>query len=140
MADNQVTLVGNLTRDPEERVTTTGVTIVEIGLAVNSRRRVGDEWVEDPNFFNCTIFEDQGMNVARCLNKGDRVIVVGRLRWSAWEDQEGKKQTRVTITVDEIGPALRWATIEGLTRIKGSKAGVSAPSGTKKWDEGEEPF
>jgi len=106
---NTVTLVGNLTRDPELRYTASGLGVVGVGLAVNHRRQVNGEWQEETSFFNITAFGDLGENVAASLNKGNRVLVTGRLQQRSYETKEGEKRSVVEVIADEIGPSLRWA-------------------------------
>jgi len=94
MEDLNVTVqTGNLTRDPED--TSSGsVSVTKIRLAVNGRRKKGDEWVDDVNYFNVTIFGVDAENALKYLKKGRRVLVEGRLDWSEWtpEDSEAKRQ------------------------------------------------
>jgi single-strand DNA-binding protein len=107
---NRVTLVGNLTRDPELRSTGSGLSVCTIRIAVNNRRKNGatGEWVEEPNYFNVTTFGAQADNVARFLAKGRQVAVDGRLSWSEYEAKDGSgKRERVEViadTVQFIGP------------------------------------
>jgi single-strand DNA-binding protein len=113
MADNNVTLTGNLTRDIELRFAAgSGAAIASFGLAVNARKKDDSgNWTDDPKFFDCVAFGDLGENAAESLTKGTRVIVVGRLDWSQWDDKDGGgKRSKVQIIVDGIGPDLRWAT------------------------------
>ena len=109
MADNTVTLVGNLTRDPELRYTSGGRGVASFGLAVNRRYQVNGEWQEQTSFFNVTAWGTLGENAAASLNKGTRVVVFGRLEQRSWETQEGEKRSVVEVVADEIGPSLRWA-------------------------------
>jgi single-strand DNA-binding protein len=106
---NNVTLVGNLTRDPELRYTASGLGVASLGIAVNHRRQVNGEWQEEVSFFNITAFGDLGENVAASLNKGNRILVTGRLRQNNYETREGEKRSTVEVVADEIGPSLRWA-------------------------------
>ena len=108
---NSVTIVGNVTDDPELRFTPSGLPVANFTVAVNSRVKKGDQW-EDRNdgFFRCSCWRDMAENVAESLQKGTRVMVVGRLQESKWEDNDGGKRSRIEIQVDEVGPTLRWAT------------------------------
>ncbi len=110
MADNTVTVVGNLTRDPELRFTQGGKGITSFGLAVNRRYQVNGEWQEKVSFFNITAWDQLGENAAASLTKGTRVVVTGRLEQREYETQQGEKRSVVEIVADEIGPSLRWAT------------------------------
>jgi single-strand DNA-binding protein len=111
MPDNTVTLVGNLTRDPELRFTNSGLAQASFGLAVNRRRQnQAGEWEENTSFFNVVCWRDMAENATGSLHKGSRVIVTGRLEQRSWETQDGDKRTVVEVIADEIGPSLRWAT------------------------------
>jgi len=95
---NQVILMGRLTRDPEQRTTTTGKLIVSFGIAVD---RVGQD--DSADFFDVTAWEKLGELVAKYLGKGSRVLVQGRLRQDSWEDKEtGKKRSRVEVTATDV--------------------------------------
>ena len=112
MADNTVTIVGNLTRDPELRFTTGGKGIASFGVAVNRRYQQNGEWQEKVSFFNVTAWDTLGENAAASLTKGTRVLVTGRLEQREYETQQGEKRNVVEIIADEIGPSLRWARAE----------------------------
>ncbi len=109
MADNTITLVGNLTRDPELRYTTGGRGVASFGMAVNRRYQVNGEWQEQTSFFNVVAWGQLGENVAATLGKGNRAIVFGRLEQRSWETQDGEKRSVVEVVADEVGPGLRWA-------------------------------
>ena len=108
-SENSVTLVGNLTRDPELRYTTGGRGVASFGLAVNRRFQQNGEWQEQTSFFNITAWAELGENAAASLQKGARVIVTGRLQQREYETREGEKRTIVEVIADELGPSLRWA-------------------------------
>lgn len=103
---NTVALAGNLTRDPELRHTPNGVAVCNLGLAVNRSRKDGDEWVDEPSFFDLTVFSGRGELCARKLGKGSQVFVQGRLEQQRWEDKEtGANRSKVVIIVEQIeGP------------------------------------
>ena len=109
MADNTITLVGNLTRDPELRYTTGGRGVASFGLAVNRRYQVNNEWQEQTSFFNVVAWGQLGENAAATLTQGSRTIVFGRLEQRSWETQDGEKRSVVEVVADELGPSLRWA-------------------------------
>lgn len=113
MADNTVTIVGNIAGDVELRFTPTGKPVANFTVAVNRRKKNGDQW-EDvlEGFFRCNAWDSLAENAAECLQKGTRVIVTGRLQQRSWEGDDGTKRQTVEIVVDEIGPSLRWATAE----------------------------
>jgi single-strand DNA-binding protein len=130
MADNSVTLVGNITREPELRFTGGGKGVASFGLAVNRRYQVNGEWQEKVSFFNIVAWDSLGENAAASLHKGNRIIVSGRLEQREYETREGEKRTVVEIVADEIGPSLRWARaeIERISRDGGSSSSSSAGS------------
>jgi single-strand DNA-binding protein len=102
---NRVTITGNLTRDPEVRQTGSGMTVCELGVAVNHRRKdqASDQWIEEPNYFNVVVFGSQGDNCAQYLSKGRPVAVDGRLKWSSWEDKNGGgKRSKVEIVAQTV--------------------------------------
>jgi single-strand DNA-binding protein len=131
--NNAVTIVGNVTDDPELRFTPSGLPVATFTVAVNSRIRKNDAW-EDRNdgFFRCSCWRDMAENVAESLTKGTRVMVIGRLQEQRWEDQEGGKRSRVEIQVDEVGPTLRWATVQ-VTKSQRSSGGSGTGGGGGDW-------
>jgi single-strand DNA-binding protein len=142
MADSTVTLVGNLTRDPELRFTQGGRAIATIGIAVSRRYQVNNEWQEQTSFFNVVCWGQLGENAAATLTKGTRVLVTGRLEQRSYETQDGEKRSVVEVVADEIGPSLRWATasIDRNDRRGGEGGGgSSSPSGASRSSGGNEP-
>jgi len=110
---NTVTVVGNVTRDPELRFTSSGQAVATFGLAVNRRwQNRNNEWEESTSFFDVTCWAQMAENVAESVPKGARVVVTGRLDQRSWETQDGDKRSKVEIVADEIGPSLRWATAQ----------------------------
>ena len=109
---NNVTLIGNITRDPELRFTPSNQPVATFGLAVNRRfqNRQTQAWEESTSFFDVVCWGSLGENLSECLGKGARVIVSGRLEQRSWETQEGEKRSKIEVTADEVGPSLRWAT------------------------------
>ncbi|MCL1587664.1 MAG: single-stranded DNA-binding protein [Actinomycetia bacterium] len=108
---NNVTVIGNLTADPELRFTASGVAMVNISVADSRRYKDrNDEWQEDTSFFRGTCWRDMAENVAESLTKGARVVISGRLKQRTWETAEGEKRNVVELDIQEIGPSLRWAT------------------------------
>ena len=129
MTSNSITVVGNLTRDPELRYTQSGKAPVTVGIAVNRRYQVNGEWQEATTFMNVVAWDQLAENVAASLTKGTRVLVTGRLDVREYEAREGGKRTSVDIAAEEIGPTLRWATVSvERTPAKGAgEGGGSAP-------------
>lgn len=150
-AGNTITLVGNLTRDPELRFTASGVARALFGIAVNRRwqDRASGEWQEDTSFFNVVCWREMAENVSESLSRGSRVMVTGRLEQRSWETQDGENRSIIEVVADEVGPSLRWATAQ-VTRNErrggdgggggGYDRGPSAPSGGDDYVPEEEPF
>ena len=112
--DNTVSIVGNLTREPELRFTPTGQATATFGIAVNRTwtDRQSQERRESTSFFDVVCWGTLAENAATSLSRGTRVIVTGRLDQRSWETQEGDKRSKVEVVADEIGPSLRWATAQ----------------------------
>ena len=148
MADNTVTLVGNVTRDPELRYTSGGRGVASFGLAVNRRYQSNGEWQEQTSFFDVVAWGTLGENAAASLSKGTRVVVYGRLEQRSWETENGEKRSKVEVIADELGPSLRWAKAEIEKIARTTEAGGSAQGGgsVRAGDPGpsfsgdEEPF
>lgn len=122
--ETPITMVGNLTADPELRFLPNGTGMAKFTVASTPRTfdRESGKWQDgEPLFLSCTAWRDLAEHVAESLNKGDRVIVSGRLRQSRWTNDEGEKRSGYGLDVDEIGPSLRFATatVSKLTRAKG---------------------
>jgi|TARA_B110000263_G_C15285182_1_gene500395 single-strand DNA-binding protein len=129
--NNTVTVVGNVTRDPELRFTPGGAPVANFGLAWNRKDQNGEEVV---SFFDITCWRSLAENVAESITKGQRVIVYGRLDQRSWENQEGERRSKVEIVADEVAPSLLWATAEiTRTEFRGGGDGGDgggAPSGS----------
>ncbi len=130
-SDNCITLVGNITDDPELRFTPSGSAVANFTIAVNRRFKNQQGGWEDKldGFFKCNCWRDMAENVAESLQKGMRVMVVGRLQQRSWDDQEGNKRSAFEIQVDEVGPSLRWATASVTKSQRSSSQGAPAQSG-----------
>jgi single-strand DNA-binding protein len=117
---NTVTVVGNLTREPELRYTPSGAAVVKFGLAVNrSYNNRNGEKVEQTDFFDVTAWRELGENIAESLTVGTRVIVTGRLQQDRWENESGEKRSKIFLVADEVGPSLRWATAQVTKTTRG---------------------
>ena len=100
---NRVVLVGNLTKDPELRHTPSGTAVCNLRLAVNTRRKdETGQWVDKPNYFDITVWGNQGERCAQYLSKGRPVAVDGRLEWREWETPEGNKRQAVDVVADSV--------------------------------------
>jgi single-strand DNA-binding protein len=157
MSGNSITIVGNITRDPELRFTPSGQANARLGVAVNRRwqDKNSGEWQEATSFFDVICWRELAENVSESLKRGTRVIVTGRLEQRTWE-QEGNKRSVVEIIADEVAPSLRWATakVEKTERRSGgdqggggggSGFGRPAPAAAEQQpppydDFGDEPF
>jgi single-strand DNA-binding protein len=118
----RVTLVGNLTADPELRFTPSGLQVANLRLAVTPRIREGDSWKDgETTFHTVTVWRDQAEHAADSLGKGARVIVVGRPKERSWTDAEGTEHQVVEFDAEELGPSLRWATAK-VIRANGRRA------------------
>ncbi|HET7326790.1 MAG TPA: single-stranded DNA-binding protein [Nocardioidaceae bacterium] len=134
-----ITVVGNLTDDPELRFTPSGAAVANFTVASTPRQfdRQTNEWKDgDALFLRCSIWRQAAENVAESLSKGARVVVQGRLRQRSFETREGEKRTVVECEVDEIGPSLRYATakVTKTTRAGGGGGGgFGSGGGNDPW-------
>ncbi len=111
MPDTTTIICGNLTDNPELRFTPNGAAVANFRVAVTPRVKDGDTWKDgETSFFRVNAWRQMAENATESLSKGDRVIVVGRLKARSWETPEGERRSVVEIEADEIGPSLRWAT------------------------------
>ena len=113
VGDTTITVVGNLTADPDLRFTPSGAAVANFTVASTPRvfDRQSNEWKDgDALFLRCNIWREAAENVAESLTRGSRVIVTGRLRQRSFETREGEKRTVYEVEVDEVGPSLRYAT------------------------------
>jgi single-strand DNA-binding protein len=141
-----ITLVGNLTDDPELRFTPSGAAVANFTVASTPRTKQGDEWVDgDPMFLRCSIWRQAAENVVESLTRGTRVIVQGRLRCRPYETREGEKRTSWELDVDAIGPELQWATAKVTKASRGGNGGGRQQSGGQRqqpadpWGQGQTP-
>jgi len=123
--NNTLTIIGNVTRDPELRYIPSGTAVTSFGLAWNLRKQNGDE---EAMFFNVTCWRSLAENVAESITKGARVIVTGRLDYRSYETQDGEKRNVVEIQAEEIGPSLQWATANVERNARTEGGGSAAPS------------
>ena len=127
MNETVITVVGNLTADPELRNTEVGVAVAGFTIASTPRNfdRAANEWKEgEALFLRASVWREYAEHVAGSLTKGMRVIAQGRLRQRSYQDREGNQRTAIELEVDEIGPSLRYATAQ-VTRA----ASIGAPQG-----------
>jgi single-strand DNA-binding protein len=125
MPAERVTLVGNLTADPELRFTPSGLQVANLRLAVTPRIKDGDTWKDgETTFHTVNVWRDQAEHATDTLTKGARVIVVGRPKERSWTDQDGTEHHVTELDAEELGPSLRWATAT-LTRTNGTSRKAS---------------
>jgi single-strand DNA-binding protein len=152
--DTTITVVGNLTADPELRFTPSGAAVANFTVASTPRiyDRQSGEWKDgEALFLRCNIWREAAENVAESLTRGSRVIVTGRLKQRSFETREGEKRTVVEVEVDEIGPSLRYATAKvnkvnrgggggGFGGGGGSRAAAAASTGGGSGDTTDDPW
>lgn len=129
--DIAVTVVGNLTSEPELRFTPSGAAVASFTIASSSRvlDKTTNEWKDgDTVFMRCSVWRQYAENVAESLQKGMRVIATGRLKQRSYETREGEKRTVVEMEVDDVGPALRYATAK-VNKVQRTGGGFGAESG-----------
>jgi len=132
--DTNITVIGNLTDDPELRFTPSGAAVAKFRVASTPRfmDRTTNEWKDgEPLFLACTVWRQAAENVAESLVRGSRVIVSGRLKQRSYETREGEKRTVIELEVDEIGPSLRYATakVQKMSRSSGGGGGFGSSGG-----------
>ncbi|MCL7456545.1 MULTISPECIES: single-stranded DNA-binding protein [Micromonospora] len=132
--DTTITVIGNLTDDPELRFTPSGAAVAKFRVASTPRfmDKASGEWKDgEPLFLACTVWRQAAEHVAESLQRGARVIVSGRLRQRSYETREGEKRTVIELEVDEIGPSLRYATakVQKMSRSGGGGGGFGGGGG-----------
>ena len=151
MADNTITVAGNITRDPELKFLNSGQAAVRLSIAVNRRwqNRQTQEWEERVSYFEVAGYGALAENAANSLTKGTRVIVSGRLEQRSWETENGDKRSIVEINADEIAPSLRFATAVVTRTPRAEGSNFSAPDrpaprtnvpSSSSYEFDEEPF
>ncbi|HWH33564.1 MAG TPA: single-stranded DNA-binding protein [Egibacteraceae bacterium] len=139
--DNVITIVGNLTDDPELRYTPNGVAVANCRVAVNRRmfNKESNSWDDKlDGYFTINVWRDYAENVAESLSKGTRVLVTGRLISRSYEDKEGQTRWVTEIEADEICPSLRWATAK-ITKVNRSGGGGGGGGGGSETSWGGAP-
>jgi len=132
--ETTITVIGNLTDDPELRFTPSGAAVAKFRIASTPRTldRASGEWKDgEPLFLACSVWRQAAENVAESLQRGSRVIVSGRLRQRSYETKEGEKRTVYELEVDEIGPSLRYATakVQKMSRSSSGGGGFGSSGG-----------
>jgi single-strand DNA-binding protein len=129
--DTIITVVGNLTGDPELRFTPSGAAVANFTVASTPRAfdRQTNEWKDQETLFmRCSVWREAAENIAESLQRGNRVLVTGRLKSRSYETKEGEKRTVVELEVDEVGPSLRYATAK-VNRTQRSGGGGGGQGG-----------
>lgn len=129
--DTIITIIGNLTAEPELRFTPSGAAVANFTIASTPRQfdRQSNEWKDGETLFlRCSLWREAAENVAESLSKGTRVVVTGRLVSRSYETKEGEKRTSMELQVDEIGPSLRYATAKV---VKAQRSGGSDFGGNR---------
>ena len=129
--DTIITVVGNLTGDPELRFTPSGAAVANFTVASTPRAfdRQSNEWKDQETLFmRCSVWREAAENIAESLQRGNRVLVTGRLKSRSYETKEGEKRTVVELEVDEVGPSLRWATAKVAKAQRSGGGGYSGGS------------
>ncbi len=124
--DTVITVIGNITGDPELRFTPSGAAVANFTVASTPRAfdRQSNEWKDGETLFmRCSVWRDAAENVAESLNRGTRVIVSGRLKSRSYETKEGEKRTVIEMEVDEVGPSLRYASAKVTKTQRGNGGG-----------------
>lgn len=125
-----ITVVGNLTADPELRQTQTGIPVANISVAHNERvyNRQTNQWEDgEPTFLRGAVWRELGEHVAASMQKGQRVIVRGKLRQRNYEDRDGQRRTAYEVEIDDIGPSLQYGTTQFTKSQKGQQNAQAAP-------------
>lgn len=142
MATSTVTIIGNVTREPKLEYTPNGAAVLKIGVAVNRSWKKNDEWQEETSFFNVVAWSDLAENTSASLQKGDRVIVSGRLQQRSWETEGNEKRSAVEVVADDIGVSTRYATASA-TKVERSRPAAREQEAVKASEEffnNAEPF
>ena len=138
-----ITVVGNLTADPELRFTPSGAAVASFTVASTPRTldKSTNEWKDgEALFLRCSIWRQAAENVAESLTRGMRVVVQGRLQQRSYETREGEKRTVIEMQVDEVGPSLKYATAKVNRTQRGSSGGGYGSGGSGGQDSGSGGF
>ena len=138
MANAEVVISGNLVAEPEVTQTKSGLALAKLRVAVNDRKKEGNDWVDDPSFYNVVCWDKLASHVAESCYKGTAVVVRGRLKENTWVNTEGETRRNVEIIADDVGVSLKNAVVEKIERI--ASAGRQQKSEAPKPQREEEPF
>ncbi|HEX9019887.1 MAG TPA: single-stranded DNA-binding protein [Nitrospirota bacterium] len=133
---NKVILLGNLTRDPEVRYTPNGIAVASFAIAVNRKYKQGDETKEEVSYIDIVVFGKQAESCGQYINKGDSVLIDGRLQQRRWETEDGQKRNKIEVVAQSVNFMPRRSSAgQG-----GGHAQQSEPAPEPAGDEGEIPF
>lgn len=138
---NKVTLMGNVTRDPELRFTPSGAAVLNFGLATNRRYKQGEEWKDEVSFHNIVIWRN-AESLAKRIKKGTRVYLEGRIVTRSWDDKDGKKQYKTEVNVDSVILISRYEGEKegGAMAVEDAAPSSSAPAGGEMIEPDDLPF
>jgi len=126
---NEVTLMGNVTKDPDLRYTPSGAGVLSFSMATNRRYKKGEEWVDEPSFHNIVIW-NSAEQLAQRIKKGTRILVQGRIQTRSWDDKEGKKQYKTEVVSDKTILIARYeGANDDMGGSRGSASHSSEPAG-----------
>jgi single-strand DNA-binding protein len=132
---NKVILMGNLTRDPEVRYTPNGIAVASFAIAVNRKYKQGDETKEEVSYIDIVVFGKQAESCGQYINKGDSVLIDGRLQQRRWETEEGQKRSKVEVVAQSVNFMPKRS-----SSGQGASHGHAEPAPEVPVDEGEIPF
>ena len=141
--ETTITVIGNLTEDPELRFTPSGAAVANFTVASTPRifDRQANEWKDgDTLFLRCSLWRQPAENLAESLSRGTRVIVQGRLKQRSYETAQGEKRTVVECDVDEVGPSLKYATAKVSKTSRNSSGGNAGNGGSNRGDRPADPW
>jgi single-strand DNA-binding protein len=141
--DTVITVIGNLTADPELRFTPSGAAVANFTVASTPRQfdRNSNEWKDGETLFmRCSIWRDAAENVAESLHRGTRVVVTGRLKSRSYDTKEGEKRTVMELEVDEVGPSLRYASAKVTKAERGGGGGGGFGGGGGGFQQNNDPW
>ncbi len=131
---NKVILLGNLTRDPEVRYTPNGVAVASFAIAVNRKYKQGDETKEEVSYIDIVVFGKQAESCGQYINKGDSVLIDGRLQQRRWETEDGQKRNKIEVVAERVN------FMPKRSKPAGPAGAPSEPPAEGPVDEGEIPF
>ena len=136
---NKVIMMGNLTRDPEVRYTPNGIAVANFAIAVNRKYKQGDETREEVSYIDIVVFGKQAESCGQYINKGDSVLIDGRLQQRRWETEDGQKRNKVEVVAQSVNfmPKRSWS---GQGQGQGAASGQSEAVSEPPVDEGDIPF